>query len=148
MTEKIEINGLSVSEDEKEQDRNSIKQLVADAEKFQNDPNEYTQLHTEDTIIINVAGRRITGREKFHQVMKEAVNTTLVDVPTKMDVKNITFIRPDVAVVSCIKHIFDNRDMSNEDRFEKDSKANLTFMMVKEQEQWLIASAQSTLIRE
>ena len=145
MIEDLEIRGLETSV--KEKDIEFIKQLVADAEQFQNDPDEYSQLHTEEAIITNIAGHRIIGRDRFYQVMKEAVKTSLIDVPTKTDIENITFVRPDVAVVNCIKHIFDNRDILDGDKFEENSKGNLTFMVVKEQGKWLIAMAQTTLIQ-
>lgn len=79
--------------------------------------------------------------------MKEAVKTTLVDVPTKTDIKNITFTRSDVAIVSCLKHIADNRDIREKDKFEEGSKANQTFVITKEHGDWSIAMAQSTLIQ-
>ncbi len=147
MTKDLEISGVEVSGNKREEEVQSINQLIADAERFQNDPDKYSQLHTEDAIIVNVAGRRIIGRDAFYQVMKEAVKTTLVDVPTKTDIKNITFIRSDVAIVSCLKLIADNRDIREKDKFEEGSKANQTFVATKEHGNWSIAMAQSTLIQ-
>ncbi|GAA5064710.1 hypothetical protein GCM10025751_54660 [Haladaptatus pallidirubidus] len=66
MTKNIEISGVGVFGNEREEDIRSVKQLIADAERFQDNPDKYSQLHTEDTIIVNVAGRRIVGRDAFY----------------------------------------------------------------------------------
>lgn len=54
MTDDIEISGVGVFGNEREEDIQSIEQLIADAERFQNDPGRYSQLHMEDAIIVNV----------------------------------------------------------------------------------------------
>lgn len=128
---------------EQEQDIFFIQQVVADAEQFQNDPEKFCQLLTNNVAIVNIAGLRIIGRDKFYKTMKKAVNTPLVNIITKNEVVNIIFVRSDVAVVSCIKSIVKKGSLQLDA-----SKASLTFTMVKEQGKWLIATAQSTFIKD
>jgi uncharacterized protein (TIGR02246 family) len=92
---------------------------------------------------VNVAGLRVTGRDELAQVMRRALQTHMADMPTRNEIENITFLRPVVAVVNGIKHI----SVRQGDVLEEDSKARQTFMVLKEQGQWLIASIQSTLIQ-
>jgi uncharacterized protein (TIGR02246 family) len=128
---------------EKDNDIKSIHEVVSKAEVYQNIPEEFCKLFTKDAIITNVAGLRIIGRDKFYEVMKNAMNTSLAEVITRNEVVDITFIRQDVAIVSCYKHLVEKGSLD-----EEASKASLTFVMVKEQNGWLIASAQSTFVKK
>jgi hypothetical protein len=68
-------------------------------------------------------------------------------VYTRNEFVDLRFLRPDVALVGCIKHISDEREPS-----ERDSDAPLsvrgsqTFVLVKERGSWLIAMTQTTPI--
>ncbi|GAA5050665.1 hypothetical protein GCM10025751_25060 [Haladaptatus pallidirubidus] len=44
MTKDIEISGVEVSGNEREENIQSIEQLLPDAEQFQNDPDKYSHL--------------------------------------------------------------------------------------------------------
>jgi uncharacterized protein (TIGR02246 family) len=121
----------------------SIHEVVSKAEVYQNIPDEFCKLFTKDAIITNVAGLRIIGRDEFYEVMKKAMKTSLAEVITRNEVVDITFIRHDVAIVSCYKHLVEKGKLD-----EDASKASLTFVMVKEQNNWLIASAQSTFVKK
>jgi uncharacterized protein (TIGR02246 family) len=138
-----DINPSTFDTSEQEQDISSIRQVVADAETFQNDPDKFCQLLTEEVAIVNIAGRRVIGRQAFYEIMKKAVATPLAEVITRNEVVNISFIRPDVAVVSCIKSIVEKGNFRLEG-----NEASLTFTMTKEQGKWLIATAQSTFIKK
>jgi uncharacterized protein (TIGR02246 family) len=126
-----------------EQDIAAIRQLVADAETFQSDTERFTNLLTPDFVIVNIAGIRLLGREPVRQAMAKALETHLANVLTRNELVDITFIRPDVAIVSCIKHISDkNEDAAN----GMPAKGSLTFVMTKEADGWRIALAQTTAI--
>jgi hypothetical protein len=68
--------------------------------------------------------------------MRQALETPFADVYTRSEVVDVRFPRPDVAVVSCIKHIIDERAPA-----ARDSNAPLS-----ERGKWLIALAQTTPI--
>ncbi|MGH9210946.1 MAG: SgcJ/EcaC family oxidoreductase [Acidimicrobiales bacterium] len=126
-----------------EQDLQAIRQVVADAETLQNDLDGFTGLLTEDVVIVNVAGRRVRGRDQLYAAMKAALATPLVDVLTKNEIEAIHFLRSDVAVAMCVKHVSDQRAEAST---AVPDKGALTFVLVKEEGSWLIASAQTTPI--
>ncbi|HEY9413027.1 MAG TPA: SgcJ/EcaC family oxidoreductase [Jiangellaceae bacterium] len=131
-----------------EQDIAAIEQVVADTERFQNDTEGFTRLLTENAALVNYAGRRVLGRSAIHAAMTKALETPLASVYTKNEIVDIRLLRPDVALVSCIKHISDERDPSARDAAAPLlEQTSLTFVMVKEVGTWLVASAQTTPIR-
>jgi len=132
------------SMDEQAQDVLSIEQVVADAERFQNEPENFSQLLTPDVVLVNVAGVRLIGRDEVYRAMKKAMMTPLANIITKNEVGHLTFLRPDVALMSGTKRIF----TKSETLLTEDAKARLTFVLVKNQEKWLIASIQNTPILE
>lgn len=128
----------------------AIRQLVADAQKHQNDLNRVISLHTADASIVNFGGRRVLGRDALHQAMKTALETPLANVITTAEIEDIRFVRPDVAIVASIKHVSDERDASLRDDPSTtlpSSSGWLTYVLVKEQDAWRIVSAQTTPIR-
>jgi uncharacterized protein (TIGR02246 family) len=133
------------------QDLAAIRNLVADAEKLQNDLDGYMQLLTQDMAIVNIMGRRVRGWDNIYAAYKQALETPKADIHTSHEPEDVRFLRPDVALASIIKHVSDDRDASSQapDR-EADrrlpSQARLTFVLAKEDGRWLIASAQTTPI--
>jgi uncharacterized protein (TIGR02246 family) len=128
----------------------AIRQIVADAQKHQNDPDRFIPLHTADTSIVNFGGRRVLGRDALHQAMKRALETPLASVITTVEIEDIRFIRPDVAIVASIKQVSDEREVSLRDDPSTalpSSSGRLTYVVVKEQDAWRIVSAQTTPIR-
>jgi uncharacterized protein (TIGR02246 family) len=124
-----------------EQDIAAIRQLVADAEDTQSDTERFTQLLTPDFVIVNIAGRRLIGRDQVRQAMAKAMETHLANVLTRYELVDITFIRPDVAIVSCIKHISDQNENSDD---ALPSKGSFTLVVTRELDGWRIALAQTT----
>lgn len=116
----------------------AISQLVADAERAQFELEALTALHTDQTVIVNVAGCRLFGRESFAEAMTAAMATPLANVTTRLVVDDLRFLRPDVAVVSCTKHIHDEGSIAPA------SRGVLTYVAVAEQGEWRIALAQTT----
>jgi uncharacterized protein (TIGR02246 family) len=102
------------------------------------------ELHTEDAIIVNIAGRRVLGREVFRAAMEGALQSPLAQVTTTVDVEDIRFVRDDVAIVSCVKHVHDAREDA---QVELPSAGALTYVMAREPDGWRIALAQTTPIR-
>ena len=124
-------------------DLTAIRALVDEAAGLQNDTDGFVRLLTEDVVIVNVAGRRIIGRERFREAMAAALQTRLARVITRNELLDVTFVRPDVAVVSVIKHISDE----NEDADGAiPSQGSLTLVVAKQGDAWRIAVAQTTPI--
>jgi len=124
-----------------------IRAVVAAAENFQSDADGFTQLLTEDVSLVNFGGRRVLGRDDLHQAMTQALKTPFAHVYTRNELVDVRFLRPDVALVSCIKHVSDEREPTAKDsNAPLSERGSLTFVLVKEESNWLIALAQTTPI--
>lgn len=124
----------------------AIRQSVAAAEKYQNDPDPFIALHTANAIIVNIAGRRVLGRDHIYRAMQKALDTPLANVFTTIEIEDIRFVTQDVAIVSCTKHVSDEREGTPSPGTSLPSKGSLTYVMVKEQNAWRIAAAHTTPI--
>ncbi|MBA9002242.1 MULTISPECIES: SgcJ/EcaC family oxidoreductase [Thermomonospora] len=128
-----------------EQAREAIRRLVAEAEARQSDPDRFLPLHTPETVVVNFAGRRVLGGDALEQAMRQALRSPLAKVITRNEITDIRFVRPDVAIVSCVKHVFDERD--GDAPALPATAGNLTYVVVRDQDDWRIALAQTTPIR-
>ncbi|MEU0934613.1 SgcJ/EcaC family oxidoreductase [Embleya sp. NPDC005971] len=128
----------------------AIQLLVADAVRLQNDVDTFIPLHTAHVNIVNFGGRRVSGRDTLTEAMRGAMASPLADVATTAEIQDVHFVRPDVAIVACLKRVFDRReDVDREDSATPAlpaSSGQLTYVMVKEDDGWRIASAQTTPI--
>ena len=66
-------------------------------------------LHTAETSIVNLAGRRVLGREAYARAMADALSSPLSDVLTTAEIVDIRLATPEVAIVSCAKTVCDRR---------------------------------------
>ena len=123
----------------------AIHRLVADTERQQNDVDGFTALLTEDAVIVNFGGRRVRGRAAIRDAMARALATPLADVITTQEVEEIRFLRPDIAIVECVKYVHDRRDPAAAGSGPPlRDRGMLTFVVVEHGGQWRIASAQTT----
>jgi uncharacterized protein (TIGR02246 family) len=124
----------------------AIRRTVAEAQAHQGDVEGFMALHTTEAIIVNLAGRRVLGSDAIRVALSQALATPLAQVITTAEVDDIRFVRPDVAIVSCTKHVSDWRNPAANDRqaAPKPTHARLTYVMVQEPDRWRIASAQTT----
>ncbi|MBB5075331.1 SgcJ/EcaC family oxidoreductase [Nonomuraea endophytica] len=122
----------------------TIRQLVADASRHQSDPEPFLALHTDDTTLVNFGGRRVVGKEALEEAMKAALATPLAKVVTSAEVADIRFVRPDVAIVGVLKRVSDERDGANDPLHA--TEGWLTYVVVRNDGTWQIASAQTTPI--
>jgi uncharacterized protein (TIGR02246 family) len=127
---------------EQKEETELIRKLVDDVSGYKKDPERFSQLFTQHAVIVNVAGIRVSGKDEIYKFMKQATESFLTNVSVKNEVVDIIFLRSDVAVVSGIQHIFTEQ----EDLLEEDARGSLTFVVVKEEGKWLIASGQNTII--
>ncbi|GAA3885218.1 hypothetical protein GCM10022243_57550 [Saccharothrix violaceirubra] len=114
-----------------------IRRTIADAERHQSDLDPFVALHTEDVVVVNLAGRRVLGRAALRDAMAAALDSPLADVTTRSDVEDIRLVSPDVAIVSCLKHVSGLAD---------ELTARLTYVLVRQPDRWRIAVAQTTPI--
>ncbi|MER7416317.1 SgcJ/EcaC family oxidoreductase [Micromonospora peucetia] len=129
-----------------EADEKKIRELVARTQEAQIDPDVLPALHTTDLVIINIVGRRLFGRESFVSAMTEAISSPLKDIRTVLEVDDIRFATPDVAIVSLTKTIHDERSEA-EGSSELPSAGAMTYVMTRKGDDWRIALAQTTPIR-
>jgi uncharacterized protein (TIGR02246 family) len=127
----------------RDEDTAAIRATVADAVKYQSDTEPFVALHTADAIIVNIAGRRVLGRDRIHEAMAKALDSPLAQVLTTVEVEDIRFVTPDVAIVSCTKYVSDERDTSLK-ASAVPGKGSLTYVMAKEDGAWRIAVAHTT----
>jgi uncharacterized protein (TIGR02246 family) len=124
---------------ESDRDR-SIRDLVAALQAAQSDVEPFLAMHTADAVVVNFGGRRVLGRDELRQAMESALASPLADVTTTAEVHDIRFVRPDVAVVSCTKHVSDDR--STTEKFG--TKGSLTYVIIEDYGEWRVALAQTT----
>jgi uncharacterized protein (TIGR02246 family) len=118
----------------------AIRDLVAAANRHQSDVAEFVALHHSDVVVVNVAGRRVLGRKALREAMTAGLNSPLAKVLTHLEIEDIRFIGPDVALVSCAKRISDERGEGP----AVSTRGSLTFTVVREPDGWKIALAQTT----
>ena len=90
-----------------------------------------------DYVVIN--GRYIKGRAAIETAHQQIFDTVYKDTKITLNVKQIRFLRADVAVV----HVSGHRDGPT-DELKQD--AMLTLMMTKEKQGWVIAAFQNTAV--
>ncbi len=121
-----------------------IRDLVARSEQAQLDPEVLPALHTDDLVLINIAGRRVFGRDTFATAMAEALSTPVRDIRTSLKIEDIRYAAPDVAIVSLTKTVHDERPEA--DRSEVPSTGATTYVLTRTGDDWRIALAQTTPI--
>jgi uncharacterized protein (TIGR02246 family) len=126
------------------EDEAAIRELVAEADRAQSDAAVLPGLHLEQVAIVNIAGRRLLGREAFAEAMSTALASSLKDVRTSVEIVDIRVLAADVALVSCVKTVHDNRQGS-EDALPL--AGALTYVAVRTAEGWRIGLAQTTPIQ-
>jgi len=92
-----------------EADENAIRDLVALAQESQSDPEALMALHTAETVIVNLAGRRVLGRETYSKALADALASPLSDVLTTAEIVDLRLATPGVAIVSATKAVHDRR---------------------------------------
>lgn len=125
-------------------ERTAVLRVVADAERLQSDVDGFVGLLTDDVVIVNFGGRRVVGRDAVRRAMQKALASPLADVTTAQQVDDVRFLRPDVAIVDCVKFVHDGRDPSAPGAVPLRDRGMLTFVIVEQGGGWRIAVAQTT----
>lgn len=124
--------------------REAVVRVVAEAERLQSDVDGFTGLLTDDVVIVNFGGRRVQGRDAIYRAMQQALASPLADVATTQQVEDVRFLRPDVAIVDCVKYVHDGRDPAAPGTAPLRDRGMLTFVLVEQGGEWRIAAAQTT----
>ena len=120
----------------------AIRDLVAAADLHQSDVAAFVALHHPDVVLVNIAGRRVLGQDALRVAMTAGLKSPMAKVFTRLEVEDIRFVRPDVAIVSCAKQVSDERGEGS----GLPTRGSLTFAVVHESDGWKIALAQTTPI--
>jgi uncharacterized protein (TIGR02246 family) len=123
----------------------AIRQVVADAVTHQLDLEPFLALHTDDLVLVNLAGRRVLGKAALREAMAAALQTSLAAVLTTNEIIEITHVGPGAALVSCLKRVTDENE-SDARLNGLPATASLTYLMVEQDQGWRIALAQTTPI--
>ncbi|WP_051704331.1 SgcJ/EcaC family oxidoreductase [Glycomyces sp. NRRL B-16210] len=118
----------------------AIERVVAAYQRHQNDPESFLALHIDQTVVVNIAGRRVLGRERLGEAMRAALASPLAHVRTTLDIEDIRFPLPDVALVSAVKNVFDEREEAG----GLPSTGAYTMLLVKQDGEWRVTLAQTT----
>jgi uncharacterized protein (TIGR02246 family) len=118
----------------------AIRRLVGELQATQSDVEPFLALHTPDAIVVNFGGRRVLGRDDLRQAMESALASPLAAVTTTAEIDDIRFVRPDVAIVNCSKHVTDVRGGS--ETFA--TKGQLSYVLVEDGGEWRVALAHTT----
>jgi uncharacterized protein (TIGR02246 family) len=126
------------------EDERAIRDLVARADQAQSDATVLPDLHTNDMVIVNIAGRRLFGRDAFSAAMTAALETPFKDIRTSVEVVDVRVLTADVVLVSCLKTVYDERPDAEE---SLTTTGALTYAAVRTSDAWRLALAQTTPIQ-
>lgn len=86
-----------------------VRAVVAALDAASEDADATAELLTEDATVVNVAGRRIEGREELRAAMAAALGSDLAQVHTSLEVDSVAFPAEALAIVRATKRIDDRR---------------------------------------
>ena len=101
----------------------------------------FAKSFAEDADYVVINGTHITGRETIDKGHQRIFDTIYKDSTLSLSVKQIRFLRPDVAVVHVAGH---NKIRQGEQVNEED--AIMTLVMTKDKGEWKIAAFQNTAV--
>ena len=123
-----------------DQDRQQMEELVTELVQHQADVEPFMARHTADTVVVNIAGRRVLGAASLRDAMQAALASPLADVTTTVDVDDVRWLRPDVALVSFPKRVHDARP----EGAPLPTTGALSYVVVRDDGTWRVALAQTT----
>ncbi|HET6295054.1 MAG TPA: SgcJ/EcaC family oxidoreductase [Kribbella sp.] len=126
------------------EDEQAIRDLVARADQAQSDAAVLPGLHTDQAVIVNIAGRRLLGQEAFIAAMTAALDSPLKDIHTSVEIIDIRGLTEDAALIICVKTVHDNRPEA--DTTSLPATGALTYVAVRTSDGWRLALAQTTPI--
>ncbi len=124
-------------------DEAAIRENVKQLETGWNTKNgaAFAKPFAEDADYVIINGRLIKGRETIATGHQRIFDTVFKDTKLELTVKQVRFLRADVAVV----HVSGHRDSPTRELVQD---AMITFVMTKEGKTWTIAAFQNTAVAE
>ncbi len=125
-------------------DIDEIKQIVADIQTAfnTNDPELMSAHFLPDASVVNAMGVRVVGREALLAASRAGLAGGLRDQYARYDVRDVTFLRPDVALA--YKEAYATE--ADGTPIDLDHAMNALYVLVKENGRWQIAARQNTLV--
>lgn len=120
-----------------------VRAVVAALDAASEDVDATCALLTEAATVVNVAGRRVEGREALRVAMTEALSTDLAHVSTTLQIDSIVFPSETVAIVRATKRITDSRAGAAPSQ-PLPSAGILTITLVHAAGDWQVAAMQTT----
>jgi len=109
----------------------------------QHDADAVDRHFTLDATWVSVAGHRLPGWKQINDMHKLVYEGLLKDSYARYDVVNISFVRPDVAIT----HIRQHHATSDGMIIEGGQGSLAVYVMVKENETWMVAAGQNTFVQ-
>lgn len=127
-----------------EQEGRIIKQTISKMESAfnQHDADALNRHFTQNATWVNVMGEMLSGWEQINNAHKIVLTGPLLHSYAKYFVEKLVFIRQDVAIV----HIRQYPATLKGELIEDGQGSLAVYVMVKEQNTWLLAAGQNTLI--
>jgi hypothetical protein len=97
----------------------------------------FLALHTADTVVVHFGGRRVLGRDDLPAGNGVSTGLTARGGHHDNGDPQHPLIRPDVAIISCTKHVADQRDTTD----KLATNGSLTHVAVEDQGEWRVALA-------
>lgn len=135
----VAFSAAAQAQTERSADEAAIRQNVKYLEEGWNTKSGalFAKPFAEDADYVVINGAYIKGRAVIEEQHSRIFATIFKDTRLKLNVKQIRFLRPDVAVV----HVEGRRDSPTKELVQD---AMITFVMTKEKQGWTIAVFQNT----
>jgi uncharacterized protein (TIGR02246 family) len=92
-------------------------------------------------VLVNLAGRRVLGRAQLRRAMTAALDGSLARVFTRIEVQDVRFPHPEVALVSARKHVSDEREGATD---ALPARGEISYTALRTAAGWQIAMVQTT----
>lgn len=124
----------------------AIEQRVAELERAQQQESveDFVGLLAPQAIWVTGGGRRLTGRDEIHAFTKEVLPGAMKDSTATYEVVNVSFVRPDVAIVNVRQRpvTHDGEPLGGQ------PEGRPVYVMAREDGRWEIVAAQNTIFIE
>jgi len=104
----------------------------------------FMKLFAEDSVWTTAHGKRIVGRDAIHAFTETVLPGAMQESTARYDVERIAFLRPDVAVVNVRQRPVTMAGAP----LAGAPEGRPTYVLTREGEDWLIAAAQNTQVKE
>ena len=128
-----------------EQEGRIIRQTIAEMEAAfnQHDADALDRHFSQDSTWVNVMGEMLSGWEQINNAHKVVLTGPLLHSYAKYFIEKLVFLRQDVAIA----HIRQYPATSKGELIEDGQGSLAIYVMVKDQDTWLLAAGQNTLIQ-